>query len=314
MRRRTKIVFLRRYFLANYFILWYTLYVQTEKWTDYEIIATGGGEKLERWGKVFLLRPDPQAIWDPPFDMSAYKGLNAHYVRSSSGGGKWRIIKSVPEEWEISYGDLNFLIKPMGFKHTGLFPEQAYNWDEMRGLVSARGGRPKILNLFGYTGGASVSLAKVGAKVTHVDAAKNMVDRCRRNAVLSGCPDDGIRYIVDDCGKFVARELKRGNSYDGILMDPPSYGRGPSGETWKLEDNICALVAQAVKALSDDPLFFLINSYTTGLQPTVLEDILKIYLPDGNVAAYEVTLPTSDRGIRLPCGCSGLVTFRRRQS
>lgn len=280
--------------------------MQTEKWTDYEIIATGGGEKLERWGDVILLRPDPQAIWEAPFDMEKYRGLNARYTRSHTGGGGWTTLRPMPAEWTISYGRLRFLIKPMGFKHTGLFPEQAYNWDEMRALVGARGGRPTVLNLFGYTGGASVALAEAGARVTHVDAARNMVERCRQNAKLSGCPDDGIRYIVDDCSKFVAREKRRGNRYDGILMDPPSYGRGPNSETWKLEDGICELVRSAAELLSDKPLFFLINSYTTGLQPTVLENILKLYLPKGSASAYELTLPTSDRGIKLPCGCTGI--------
>ncbi|HIW03573.1 MAG TPA: class I SAM-dependent methyltransferase [Firmicutes bacterium] len=280
--------------------------MQTEKWTDYEIIATGGGEKLERWGDVILLRPDPQAIWEAPFDMEKYRGLSAVYTRSHTGGGGWTTLRPMPAEWTINYGRLRFLIKPMGFKHTGLFPEQAYNWDEMRALVGARGGRPTVLNLFGYTGGASVALAEAGARVTHVDAARNMVERCRQNAKLSGCPDDGIRYIVDDCSKFVAREKRRGNRYDGILMDPPSYGRGPNSETWKLEDGICELVRSAAELLSDKPLFFLINSYTTGLQPTVLENILKLYLPKGSASAYELTLPTSDRGIKLPCGCTGI--------
>ena len=280
--------------------------MQTEKWTDYEIIATGGGEKLERWGDVILLRPDPQAIWEAPFDMEKYRGLNARYTRSHTGGGGWTTLRPMPAEWTINYGRLRFLIKPMGFKHTGLFPEQAYNWDEMRALVGARGGRPTVLNLFGYTCGASGALAEEGGRVTHVDAARNMVERCRQNAKLSGCPDDGIRYIVDDCSKFVAREKRRGNRYDGILMDPPSYGRGPNSETWKLEDGICELVRSAAELLSDKPLFFLINSYTTGLQPTVLENILKLYLPSGSASAYELTLPTSDRGIKLPCGCTGI--------
>ena len=280
--------------------------MQTEKWTDYEIIATGGGEKLERWGDVVLLRPDPQAIWDVPFELKTYPSLSAHYVRSSSGGGRWEKLRAMPEEWTVSYGRLTFLIRPMGFKHTGLFPEQAYNWDVMTGLVASRGGRPTVLNLFGYTGGASVALAAAGAKVTHVDAAKNMVERCGKNARLSSCPADGIRYIVDDCAKFVAREKRRGNRYDAILMDPPSYGRGPGGEMWRLEDNICALVSDAAGLLSDEPLFFLINSYTTGLQPTVLNNIMKVYLPGGKTSAYELTLPTKDREIKLPCGCTGL--------
>ena len=280
--------------------------MQTDKWKDYELIATGNGEKLERWGDVILLRPDPQAIWPAPFDLSRYHGLNARYVRSSSGGGRWDVLRPFPNEWTISYGDLRFLIKPLVFKHTGLFPEQAYNWDVMSALVRAAGDRPKVLNLFGYTGGASVALAAAGARVTHVDAAKNMVERCRLNAELSECPSDGIRYIVDDCNKFVAREKRRGNVYDGILMDPPSYGRGPNGEMWRLEDNVCDLVAAAAELLSDRPLFFLINSYTTGLQPTVLENILRVSLPEGRVRAYELTLPTSDRGISLPCGCTGV--------
>ena len=246
--------------------------MQTEKWTDYELIATGGGEKLERWGEIILLRPDPQAIWDAPFDLSSYPGLHARYVRSHSGGGRWDAKRRMPGEWTVSYGRLRFLIKPMGFKHTGLFPEQAFNWDVMADMASARGGRPTVLNLFGYT----------------------------------SCPSDGIRYIVDDCLKFVAREKRRGNRYDAVLMDPPSYGRGPGGEMWKLEDNICELISQAAELLSDEPMFFLINSYTTGLQPTVLEDLLKVYLPGGNASAYELTLPTSDRGIKLPCGCTGL--------
>ncbi len=280
--------------------------MQTEKWKDYEILATGDGEKLERWGDVTLLRPDPQAIWRAPSDLAAYPGLNAHYVRSRTGGGRWEILRGMPSEWTVSYGKLRFVVKPMGFKHTGLFPEQAYNWDLTGELVAARGGRPSVLNLFGYTGGATVALASAGAKVTHVDAAKNMVERCGENARLSGCPADGIRYIVDDCSKFVAREKRRGNRYDAVIMDPPSYGRGPGGEMWKLEDSICALVEEAAGLLSDDPLFFLINSYTTGLQPTVLGDILGIYLPRGRTDAYELTLPTSDRGIKLPCGCTGL--------
>ena len=275
-------------------------------WKDYAVIATGDGYKLERWGEYTLLRPDPQVIWSARRDLFSYPGLDAVYRRSDKGGGAWEYRRKLPAFWNIGYKDLTFKVMPMGFKHTGLFPEQAYNWDEMRALVGARGGRPTVLNLFGYTGGASVALAEAGARVTHVDAARNMVERCRQNAKLSGCPDDGIRYIVDDCSKFVAREKRRGNRYDGILMDPPSYGRGPNSETWKLEDGICELVRSAAELLSDKPLFFLINSYTTGLQPTVLENILKLYLPSGSASAYELTLPTSDRGIKLPCGCTGI--------
>lgn len=282
----------------------------TTSWKDYEIIATGGGEKLERWGKVYLLRPDPQAIWAAPFDMAKYPRLNARYVRSSDGSGRWEYYRPMPDEWQIGWEDCRFLIKPMGFKHTGLFPEQAENWAKMRELVKTANDRPKVLNLFGYTGGASVALANAGAIVTHVDAAKGMVDRCRKNAELSGCPSDGIRYIVDDCKKFVLREIKRGKTYNAVLMDPPSYGRGPSGETWKLEDSLCELAALVAKVL-DKPLFYLINSYTTGLQPTVIKNVLSLAMHGerGKIEAYELTLPVTDESkgkIELPCGCSGL--------
>lgn len=275
------------------------------EWKDFEILATGDGEKLERWGDTVLLRPDPQVIWRADKPLTQIRRPDARYIRSQTGGGRWEASKPLGE-WVVGWRELKFKVKPMGFKHTGLFPEQAYNWDVMTGLVASRGGRPTVLNLFGYTGGASVALAAAGAKVTHVDAAKNMVERCGKNARLSSCPADGIRYIVDDCAKFVAREKRRGNRYDAILMDPPSYGRGPGGEMWRLEDNICALVSDAAGLLSDEPLFFLINSYTTGLQPTVLDNIMKVYLPGGKTSAYELTLPTKDREIKLPCGCTGL--------
>lgn len=279
-------------------------------WKDYEVIAAGGGEKLERWGGIYLLRPDPQAIWAAPFDLSKYPKLHARYLRASDGGGKWQVFRNMPEEWTIGWRDCKFFIKPMGFKHTGLFPEQAYNWDRMGKIVEESGKRLNVLNLFGYTGGASVALAKRGAFVTHVDAAKGMVDRCRQNAKISGVPDDGIRYIVDDCKKFVQREIKRGKRYDAVLMDPPSYGRGPSGETWKLEDSLFELVG-LVTAVLDDPRFFLINSYTTGLQPTVMKNILSIALHGacGSLDAYELCLPVSDESkgkVELPCGCSAL--------
>lgn len=279
-------------------------------WKDYEVIAAGGGEKLERWGGIYLLRPDPQAIWAAPFDLSKYPKLHARYLRASDGGGKWQIFRNMPEEWTIGWRDCKFLIKPMGFKHTGLFPEQAYNWDRMGKIVEESGKRLNVLNLFGYTGGASVALAKRGAFVTHVDAAKGMVDRCRQNAKISGVPDDGIRYIVDDCKKFVQREIKRGKRYDAVLMDPPSYGRGPSGETWKLEDSLFELVGLVTEVL-DDPRFFLINSYTTGLQPTVIKNILSLALHGarGSLDAYELCLPVTDESkgkVELPCGCSAL--------
>ena len=282
----------------------------TTNWKDYEIIAAGGGEKLERWKNVYLLRPDPQAIWAAPFDLAKYPKLNARYVRSSDGGGRWEYFRNMPEEWQIGWEDCKFMIKPMGFKHTGLFPEQAENWAKMREIVKTAKDRPRVLNLFGYTGGASVALANSGAIVTHADAAKGMVDRCKKNAELSGCPADGIRYIVDDCKKFVLRELKRGKTYNAVLMDPPSYGRGPSGETWKLEDSLYELATLVAKVL-DEPLFYLINSYTTGLQPTVIKNVLSLAMhgEKGKIEAYELTLPVTDETkgrIELPCGCSGL--------
>lgn len=282
----------------------------TTGWKDYEIIAAGGGEKLERWKNVYLLRPDPQAIWEAPFDLAKYPKLNARYVRSSDGGGRWEYFRNMPDEWQIGWEDCKFLIKPMGFKHTGLFPEQAENWAKMREIVKTAKDRPRVLNLFGYTGGASVALANAGAIVTHVDAAKGMVDRCKKNAELSGCPADGIRYIVDDCKKFVMRELKRGKTYNAVLMDPPSYGRGPSGETWKLEDSLYELATLVAKVL-DKPLFYLISSYTTGLQPTVIKNVLSLSMhgEKGGIEAYELTLPVTDESkgkIELPCGCSGL--------
>ena len=279
-------------------------------WKDYEVIATGNGEKLERWGEVYLLRPDPQAIWSPPFDLSSYPKLNARYIRYRDGGGKWEFLRPMPNEWTVAWRDCKFLIKPMGFKHTGLFPEQAYNWDLMGKIVEKSSQKLSVLNLFGYTGGATVALAKRGAFVTHVDAAKGMVERCKQNATLSSVSPDGIRYIVDDCKKFVLREIKRGKKYNAVLMDPPSYGRGPSGETWKIEDGLFDLVKLVTQVL-DDPEFYLINSYTTGLQPTVIKNMLSLTLSGGKVDGYELNLPVTDRSngvIELPCGCSGIWT------
>jgi len=273
-------------------------------WKDYSIIATGDGYKLERWGKVTLLRPDPQAIWESSVDMFSYPNLNAYYKRSENGGGGWKYLRPMPEEWNVSYGELSFKVKPMGFKHTGLFPEQAVNWDYLSSLIRGAGRKIKVLNLFAYTGGASVACAKAGAEVTHVDAAKGMVERAGENARLSGI-DRGIRYIVDDCKKFVSREIRRGNKYDGIIMDPPSYGRGPAGEIWKIEDNLFSFVKECSRVLSDSPLFFLINSYTTGLQPLVLNNILSLILSGGVVDSYEVGIATEEK-IALPCGASGI--------
>lgn len=277
-------------------------------WRDYEILGSGNGEKLERWKDVYLLRPDPQAIWTSEFDLKSYKKLNAHYIRKSTGGGFWNNIRKMPQEWTVSYKNLTFAIKPMGFKHTGLFPEQAVNWEQMDKLIRGEKRKISVLNLFGYTGGASVACAAAGAFVTHVDAAKAMVERCRQNAQLSALPKDSIRYIVDDCIKFVGREIKRGKKYDAVIMDPPSYGRGPGGELWKIEDDLFSLMQLTKQVLSDDPLFFLVNSYTTGLQPTVIDNLLSITMGSGGVhCGYEVGLPTADsRGVVLPCGCSGL--------
>ena len=277
-------------------------------WTEYAILATGEGYKLERWGEVVLLRPDPQVIWGARRDLFADPSVHAVYHRSEKGGGAWEYRKKLPAEWEIRYKDLRFKVKPMGFKHTGLFPEQAVNWDRMRALIRGAHRPVKVLNLFAYTGGASVACAKEGAQVTHVDAAKGMVERAGENARLSGV-ESGIRYIVDDCKKFVQRELRRGNRYDAVIMDPPSYGRGPGGELWKIEESLFPFVKLCADVLSEQPLFFLINSYTTGLQPGVLANILTLCMPrGGQVDAYEVGLPTLE-GIPLPCGAGGICTW-----
>ena len=276
-------------------------------WKDYEVLDTSGGEKLERWGKYLLVRPDPQVIWNTPHEHPSWKKKNGHYHRSSKGGGEWEFI-NLPDEWSISYKDLTFHLKPFSFKHTGLFPEQAVNWDWFSNLI-AHAGRPvKVLNLFAYTGGATVSAAKAGAQVTHVDASKGMVSWAKENAAASGLADAPIRWLVDDCTKFVEREIRRGNHYDGIIMDPPSYGRGPKGEIWKIEENIFPFVELTAKLLSDKPLFFLINSYTTGLQPAVLSYMLNLTVKKqfgGTVAAEEIGLPVSGTGLVLPCGASG---------
>ena len=275
-------------------------------WKDYSIIATGDGYKLERWKDIYLLRPDPQVIWSAREDLFAYPQLHAVYRRSERGGGAWEYRKPVPDNWNISYRDLTFKIKPMGFKHTGLFPEQAVNWDCMDALIRGAGRPVRVLNLFAYTGGATIACAKAGAEVTHVDAAKGMVERAGENARLSGIIT-GIRYIVDDCKKFVQREIRRGNRYDAVIMDPPSYGRGPNGEMWKIESELFSFVSLCTQVLSDRPLFFLINSYTTGLQPMVLNNILTLNLGGfgGRTEAYEVGIATEE-GIPLPCGAGGI--------
>ncbi len=275
-------------------------------WEDYKIIATGDGEKLEKWGDITLLRPDPQVIWRAKRPLTKLPNINARYSRSESGGGAWEILKKFPAEWQIQWEGLKFIVKPMGFKHTGLFPEQAVNWKRMMELISKQDREIKILNLFAYTGGASVACAKVGAKVTHVDASKGMVDRAKQNAALNGI--NTIRYIVDDCKKFIEREIRRGNKYDAIIMDPPSYGRGPSGEMWKIEDNLYDFVELTKGVLSDNPLFVLINSYTTGLQAGVIANILELIFGKGGIEADEIGLPTEE-GIVLPCGNSGFKIF-----
>lgn len=278
------------------------------EWKDYKVLATGDGEKLENWNGVVLLRPDPQVIWHSKRELNKDKSINAWYHRSETGGGAWEYKKKTPEEWTVSYKNLKFSLKTMGFKHTGLFPEQAYNWDRMTDLIKNAGRPISVLNLFGYTGGATVACAAAGASVCHVDAAKNMVDRCKENVRISGLEDKPVRYIVDDCTKFVNREIRRGHKYDAIIMDPPSYGRGSNGEVWKLEENLYDFVALCKQVLSDKPLFVLINSYTTGLGATVLENILNLTLADfkGKAEAYELCLPTEENGVLLPCGTSGI--------
>ena len=275
-------------------------------WKDYEIIATSSKEKFERWGNIFLVRPDPQIIWEGDKNLAKDPRVHAHYHRTSTGGGAWEKKKKFPEEWVISYRNLRFLVKPMGFKHTGLFPEQAYNWDRMIDLIKNAKRPINVLNLFAYTGGATVAAASGGASVCHVDAAKNMVERAKKNAELSGLSSAPIRYIVDDCRKFVEREIKRGHKYDAIIMDPPSYGRGANGEVWSLEDNLFEFVQLCMNVLSDKPLFVLINSYTTGLGATVLENILRLTVKSkGTFEAFEIGLPTDEKDVILPCGTSG---------
>ena len=275
-----------------------------DEWKDYEVISTSKGEKLERWGQYKLLRPDPQVIWDSGKNLRD-KTLNAHYHRSTSGGGQWEYLLPMKEEWTVSWRNLTFLIKPMGFKHTGLFPEQAVNWNMMINLIKNANREINVLNLFAYTGGATVACASAGAKVTHIDASKNMVDRAKKNMELSNLKDKPVRYIVDDCKKFVEREIRRGHKYDAIIMDPPSYGRGPGGEMWKIEDNLFDFVKLCSQVLSDKPLFVLINSYTTGLQPLVLRNILQLVFGENNIDAYEVGIKCKDNLI-LPCGASGV--------
>ena len=285
-----------------------------DQWNDYEVIDCSKGEKLERWGDYLLVRPDPQVIWDTPKKEKGWRKMNGHYHRSSKGGGEWEFFQ-LPKEWTIQYSlpinkKLTFHLKPFSFKHTGLFPEQAANWNWYSQLIAdavSKGRQVKVLNLFAYTGGATLAAAAAGASVTHVDASKGMVTWAKENAISSGLKDAPIRWLVDDCVKFVEREIRRGNHYDAIIMDPPSYGRGPKGEIWKIEESVYPLIQLCSQILTDNPLFFLINSYTTGLQPAVLSYMISTVLgtANGTVTASEIGLPVSSNGLVLPCGASG---------
>lgn len=284
-------------------------------WQDYEVLETSSGEKLERWGDYTLIRPDPQVIWQTEKTHPLWKKANGHYHRSSKGGGEWE-FRGLPETWQIRYRELTFNLQPFAFKHTGVFPEQAVNWDWFSELIrreNRTADRPiRVLNLFAYTGGATLSALAAGASVTHVDASKGMVNWARDNAVSSGLADRPVRWLVDDCVKFVAREIRRGNRYDGIILDPPSYGRGPKGEIWKIEEAIYPFLKSCAALLSDEPLFMLLNSYTTGLQAGVLTYMLRDVLKERHacVIAEEIGLPAGGNSQVLPCGCSGRVTFR----
>ncbi|MBS7389838.1 MAG: class I SAM-dependent methyltransferase [Ruminococcus sp.] len=281
----------------------------TSDWKDYELLDCSSGERLERWGNVTLIRPDPQVIWKTPKKHPAWRRADAVYHRSSSGGGNWEIKNKIPSFWSIGYGDLNFNVKTMGFKHTGIFPEQAVNWDYTAKLIKNAGRPVKVLNLFAYTGGATVACLKAGAEVVHVDASKGMVQWAKENAVASGVADRKVRWIVDDCVKFVQREIRRGNKYDIIIMDPPSYGRGPGGEIWKLENEVYSFVELCSQVLSDNPIMVLINSYTTGLSPAVMQYILGALIKPkfGGVAeSDEIGLPVTQTGMVLPCGASAI--------
>jgi len=280
----------------------------SDHWNDYSVIDASGGEKLERWGRYILIRPDPQVIWSTQREDPLWEKADGHYMRSSEGGGQWESLK-VPEVWQISYKNLTFAIKPMGFKHTGLFPEQAVNWDFLSDKIKRASAPVRVLNLFAYTGGATLACAAAGAQVVHVDASKGMVAWAKENAAISCLADRPVRYIVDDCIKFVSRELRRGSRYDGIIMDPPSYGRGPGGEVWKLEEQLYGLLTLCTGLLSDDPLFFLLNSYTTGLSPSVMAYMLGVTVAKGRggrVWADEIGLPVKTSGLVLPCGASAI--------
>ena len=286
---------------------------KAEKWKDYEVLDTSDGEKLERWGKYYLVRPDPQVIWFTSKEDRRWRDFDARYARSNSGGGQWSRNR-LPERWQIRYRELTFNVKPMNFKHTGVFPEQAANWDFIDAQIRSAGRRINVLNLFAYTGGATLAAAAAGASVCHVDAAKGMVAWAKENAASSGLSEAPIRWIVDDCAKFVEREIKRGRRYDAVIMDPPSYGRGPSGEIWKLEKDLYPFVKLVAGVLSDEPLFFIINSYTTGLAPSVLTCLLKTVIKPrfgGHTESDELGLPVTDSGLVLPCGATGRWTSKK---
>ena len=283
-----------------------------DNWKDYEVLDTSTGEKLERWGDYLLVRPDPQVIWESDKKNPGWRKMNGHYHRSKAGGGEWEFF-DLPKEWQIHYNDLTFNLKPFSFKHTGLFPEQATNWDWFSKIIRDELKKNperqiKVLNLFAYTGGATLAAANAGAAVTHVDASKGMVTWAKENAISSDLGEKPIRWLVDDCMKFVEREIRRGNKYDAIIMDPPSYGRGPKGELWKIEESIFPFIKLTSEILSDDALFFLVNSYTTGLQPAVLSYMINLAIVHkfgGSVTASEIGLPVTDTGLVLPCGASG---------
>ena len=277
-----------------------------DKWQDYELLDASSGERLERWGDIVLIRPDPQVIWKTPKG-KIWKTADAKYERSNTGGGKWTVMKPIPDVWSVGYRELKFNIKTMGFKHTGLFPEQAVNWDLISELIRNANRPVKVLNMFAYTGGATVSALAAGSSVTHVDASKGMTAWAKENAVISGVADKSVRWLVDDCAKFAQREIRRGNKYDIIIMDPPSYGRGPGGEVWKLEDEIYPLVETCSKLLSDDAIAFLINSYTTGLSPAIMSYILGSVISKyrgGKTDSDEIGLKATESGLVLPCGAS----------
>ncbi len=282
-----------------------------DRWQDYELLDASDGERLERWGNYILIRPDPQIIWGGVRKHPLWSKADARYIRSKSGGGSWQVYTKLPDVWRVCYEDICFNVKPMGFKHTGIFPEQAVNWDWMADRIKRSGEGARVLNLFAYTGGATMACIRAGASVCHVDASKGMTQWAKENAAISKLPEERQRWIIDDCAKFVAREIRRGSRYDAVVMDPPSYGRGPSGEIWKLEEQIFELVGTVAKVLSDRPMFFIINSYTTGLSPSVMQYILSMVMKgkSGTASADEIGLPVTQTGLVLPCGATAMFDF-----